>query len=192
MARIPYPETQNLSPEVRDILRLTNLNIFKMWAHSVETVGLVAELGATQFAKLDLPRSIRELVTLLCARAYKADYEWGQHVALSKAAGVTDDQRAALERCELTEAYFNPLELAALQLAAAVQASPQVSDTLFNSARKHLSDRQLVELVGLVGYYWMLGRVATVFQVDLDVAQGTEVFDAGLKIAAHKLDSSAP
>ena len=24
-----------------------------------------------------------------------------------------------------------------------------------------------------VGYYWMLGRIATVFQVDLDVAQGT-------------------
>jgi hypothetical protein len=36
-----------------------------------------------------------------------------------------------------------------------------------------------VKLVGLVGYYWMLGRVATVFQVDLDVAQGIEVYDAG-------------
>jgi hypothetical protein len=37
--------------------------------------------------------------------------------------------------------------------------------------RKHLSDRRLV------GYYWMLGRIDTVFQIDLNVAQGTEVYD---------------
>jgi hypothetical protein len=67
-----------------------------------------------------------------------------------------------------------------------------VPDVLFDSARKHLSDRRLVELVGLVGYYWMRGRVATVFQVDLDVAQGTEVYDAGLQLAAHKLGAAVP
>jgi alkylhydroperoxidase family enzyme len=189
MARIPYPETQHLPHELQELLRQTNLNIFLMWAHSVNTVGIVAQLGAAQFAKLELPRSIRELVTLLGARANWADYEWVQHVAPSKAAGVTDEQRAALERHELTDAYFNPQELAALQLAAAVQAGPQVPDAIFDSARKHLSDRQLVELVGLVGYYWMLGRVATVFQVDLNVAQGTEIYDAGVQLAEHKLES---
>jgi len=73
-----------------------------------------------------------------------------------------------------------------------VQAGPQVPDVLFDSARKHLSDRRLVELVGLVGYYWMRGRVATVFRVDLDVAQGTEVYDAGLQLAAHKLGAAVP
>ena len=49
-----------------------------------------------------------------------------------------------------------------------------------------ISDRQMVELVGLVGYYWMVGRMATVFQVELDVAQGTEVYDVGVQLAAHK------
>jgi len=191
MARIPYPETEHLPHELRDLLRQANLNIFLMWAHSVNTVGIVAQLGAAQFAKLELPRSIRGLVTLLGGRANSANYEWVQHVAPSKAAGVTDEQRAALERHELTDAYFNPQELAALQLAAAVQAGPQVPDAIFDSARNHLSDRQLVELVGLVGYYWMLGRVATVFQVDLDVAQRTEVYDAGLKLAAHKVGVTA-
>jgi hypothetical protein len=72
MARIPYPETQHLPHELRDLLRQTNLNIFLMWAHSVNTIGIVAQLGAAQFAKLELPRSIRELVTLLGAR------QWGR------------------------------------------------------------------------------------------------------------------
>jgi hypothetical protein len=49
----------------------------------------------------------------------------------------------------LDAAHFNPQELAALPLAAAVQAGPSVPDAIFDSAREYLSDRQLVELIGL-------------------------------------------
>lgn len=49
-----------------------------------------------------------------------------------------------------------------------------------------ISDRQIVELVGLVGHCWMVGRMATAFQVELDVAQGTEVYDVGVQLAARK------
>jgi hypothetical protein len=49
-----------------------------------------------------------------------------------------------------------------------------------------ISDRQIVELVGVVAYYWMVGRMATVFQVELDVAQGTDVYDVGVQLAARK------
>jgi alkylhydroperoxidase family enzyme len=186
MARIPYPEIEKLPAELPALLKQANLNVFTMWAHSVNTIDLVVRLGAAQFAKLELPRSIRELVTLFGARANSSDYEWGQHVALAKAAGVTDAQFAALESGEFDCTVFSPQQLAALKLAAAVLAAPEVSDAVFDSARKHLSNRQLVELVAVVGYYWMLGRIATVFHVDLDVAQGTEVFDAGLQLANGK------
>lgn len=91
-----------------------------------------------------------------------------------------------LSRAARPTRHTSILRSAALQLAAAVQAGPSVPDAIFDYARKHLSDRQLVELVGLVGYYWMLGRIATVFQVDLDVAQGTEVYDVGVQLAARK------
>jgi hypothetical protein len=73
-----------------------------------------------------------------------------------------------------------------------VQAGPNVPDAVFDFARKHLSDRQLVELVSLVGYHWMLGRIATVFQVDLDIAQGTEVYDVGVQSAARKEPVAIP
>ena len=49
-----------------------------------------------------------------------------------------------------------------------------------------ISDRQVVELKGLVGYCWVVGRMATVFQVELGVAQGTEVYDVGVQLAARK------
>ena len=185
MARIPYPDPEELPAELNELLRKANLNVFTMWAHSVGTAGLIMELGAAQFANLELPRAVREMVTLLVATDNSASYEWGQHVALSKAAGVSDEQRMALQRGDVDAACFSPLEQAALRLARAVQAAPQVADPIFDTARKYLSYRQLVELVGIVGYYWMLGRITTVFHVELDVAQGTEVYDAGLSVAAR-------
>ncbi len=72
MARIPYPDTERLPHEVRALLKQANLNAFTMWAHSVNTIELVIQLGAAQFAKLELPRSIRELVTLFGGRANSA------------------------------------------------------------------------------------------------------------------------
>lgn len=184
MARIPYPDTNALPSDAREMLDQAHLNVFTMWAHSVNTIELIMRLGAVQFAKLELSRTIRELVTLLGARANSAEYEWVQHVPLAKAAGITDEQIAAIERGTIDAAHFSPHELAALRFAAAIEAGPIVPDTVFNAAREQLGDRQLIELVGLVGYYWMLGRIATVFQVDLDPPKGTEVFDAGLKVAA--------
>ena len=185
MARIPYPDPTELPEELNELLRQANLNVFSMWAHSVSTAGLIMDLGAAQFAKLKLSRAIREMVTLLGATANSADYEWGQHVALSEAAGVSNEQRAALQRGDVDAPCFSAPERAALRLAAAVQTGPKVADSIFGEARRYLSDRELVELVGLVGYYWMLGRIATVFQVELDVAKGTAVYDAGLRVAAR-------
>jgi hypothetical protein len=49
-----------------------------------------------------------------------------------------------------------------------------------------ISDRQNVELVGLMRCYGMVSRMATVFQVELNVAQGTEVYDVGVQLAARK------
>jgi hypothetical protein len=73
MARIPYPDPATLPSELANVLRQASLNIFSMWAHSVSTVRIVMDLGAAQFAKLELPRAIRELVTLYGSVANSAE-----------------------------------------------------------------------------------------------------------------------
>jgi alkylhydroperoxidase family enzyme len=190
MARIPYPDKNSLPEDVQKLVDEASQDggpghILWMFSHSVNTVGLIAQLAAEQFTELELPGSVVELTILFAARANSADYEWVQHILRSEIAGVTQEQRAALERNELTAACFNPQQAAALQLAAAVQAGPTVPIAVFQTAQKHLSNRQLVELVGVLGYYWMLGRVATVFQVDLDVPTGTGGYDQALRLVGH-------
>jgi alkylhydroperoxidase family enzyme len=191
MARIPYPDKNSLPEDVQKLVDEASQDggpghILWMLSHSVNTVGLIAQLAAEQFTKLELPGSVLELMILFAARANSADYEWLQHTPLSERAGVTEEQRAALARNELTAACFNPQQAAALQLAAAVQAGPTVPIAVFQTAQKQFSNRQLVELVGVLGYYWMLGRVATVFQVDLDVLTGTGGYDEALRLAGQK------
>ena len=191
MARIPYPDKNSLPEDVQKLVDEASQDggpghILWMLSHSVNTVGLIAQLAAEQFTKLELPGSVLELMILFAARANSADYEWLQHILRSEIAGVTEEQRAALERNELTAACFNPQQAAALQLAAAVQAGPTVPVGVFQTAQKQFSNRQLVELVGVLGYYWMLGRVATVFQVDLDVPTGTGAYDEALRLDGQK------
>jgi alkylhydroperoxidase family enzyme len=191
MARIPYPDKNSLPEDVHKLVDEASQDggpghILWMCSYSVNTVGLIAQLAATQFTELELAGSVRELMILFAARANSADYEWLQHTPLSEIAGVTEEQRAALERNELTAACFNPQQAAALQLAAAVQAGPTVPIAVFQTAQKQFSNRQLVELVGVLGYYWMLGRVATVFQVDLDVPTGTGGYDEALRLVDQK------
>jgi hypothetical protein len=49
-----------------------------------------------------------------------------------------------------------------------------------------ISDRQIVGIARLTGALLDGGRMATVFQVELDVAQGSEVYDVGVQLAARK------
>ncbi|MGW0758251.1 carboxymuconolactone decarboxylase family protein [Streptomyces sp. NPDC002814] len=123
----------------------------------------VVELGAAQFAGLQLSRLRRELITLATARRAKSEYEWVQHVAPARAAGATDEQLAALDRGELTAPCFDEADQALLAFAVAVVDRPSVPDPIFEAARRHVDDRQLVEIVGLVGYYGMTARICTVF-----------------------------
>ncbi|MFI9508245.1 carboxymuconolactone decarboxylase family protein [Nocardia sp. NPDC052566] len=184
MARLPYPDDSGLPKDLIALRQaLPRLNVFDMWSYSAGTIRPVLELGAAQYAALCVPRPRRELVTLAAALAVDCEYEWFQHLAPARAAGVTEDQLDALRRGDFTADCFSEEDQAALTFAAAVLAAPTVSDDIFTSTAAVLEPRQLIELVGLVGYYWMLGRVATVFEVENDVAQGTEIYDAGVKLA---------
>ncbi|MFF4353649.1 hypothetical protein [Streptomyces sp. NPDC001530] len=49
---------------------------------------------------------------------------------------------------------------------------PRVSDEVFAEARRFLSDRELVELLQVAGYYWSFGRIATGLNVEV-----TKVYD---------------
>lgn len=175
MNRIPDADLTKIAPDLAKSITATNLNLFKIWAYSAGTIKDVISLGADHYANLELQPHLRELIILLTAHYIDCQYEWVQHVTPAKAFGVTDNQINAIQKLEFSSKDFNPKELAAMNFSMAVLSNPSVPDPVFQETQNNFTNREIVEIVELVGYYWMAGRVATVFKLDLDIPKSTEV-----------------
>jgi alkylhydroperoxidase family enzyme len=51
---------------------------------------------------------------------------------------------------------------------------PRVSEEVFEQAREFLTERELVEVLQVVGYYWSFGRISTVLEVEVTKVYGDE------------------
>lgn len=49
-----------------------------------------------------------------------------------------------------------------------------MSDEIFELARRYFSDREIVEILQVTGYYWSFGRIATVLDVEVTQIYGDE------------------
>jgi alkylhydroperoxidase family enzyme len=72
--------------------------------------------------------------------------------AISKAKGVTDEQRRDLARYQDSDA-FSPLEKLVIEYAARVSTTPvEVEDSLYEELKRHFSPPQLVELTAAIAW----------------------------------------
>ncbi|MEV4602102.1 hypothetical protein AB0K15_32490 [Amycolatopsis sp. NPDC049253] len=135
----------------------------KMMAHSTATVRLFIQQAQAQFTSLELSPRRRELVILAVAAGTASEFVAEQHESISEATGVTAAEREMIARGEFHRAA--PEDRVLLEFTASVLAQPRVSDELFAAVRDVLSDREIVEVLQVCGYYWAFGRIATVLDV---------------------------
>ncbi|WP_028926109.1 carboxymuconolactone decarboxylase family protein [Pseudonocardia acaciae] len=164
MARIPYADASALPADLREWhARLPpNSNLFLMVAHAEATAGTLMRLGMQQVTQLALPARLREIATHAAAAVLGDDYVRARHV-------LSDDPLTLAERDAIyrgDEAAFGGVDLAVLRFATAVARGLRVDDATFAPVRAALSDREIVELVQVVGYYWMFGQFARVLGVE--------------------------
>jgi 4-carboxymuconolactone decarboxylase len=191
MTRMEMPPT---TPQGDLPIRLQHLaeaggliNVFRMMLRSPAIASEVVGLGAVQFAESTLTPVDREIAILTVSTCYDAEYESAQHDPISRAVGVTDEQRAALAAMEWGSACFDPAQQSLISFSASVASSPTVPDDVFEAVRTHYTDRQVVELVIQAGYYFLIARVATVLKVPIDPPADDRVFKAGLTVASADL-----
>src|SRR4051795_10417061 len=176
MARVPYPDPQSLSEPVKEALeRLPPLNVFRMLSHAQSAFRPYLRFGGALLADLQLEPVLRELAILRTARLLEAEYEWVQHVSIGRAVGIDDQQLFALDAGELDHEAFAPAERAVLHFTTELVRTPRPSDAAFAALREQLSEREIVELILVVGAYTMLGRMMTALDLDLDEAVGDDV-----------------
>jgi 4-carboxymuconolactone decarboxylase len=112
------------------------------------------------------PRELRELMILRGAQLMKSEYEWAQHLKMARAAGVREEQIAALAEWRKSDA-FSEKEKAALRLAEDV-TNGRVSDETYAQATKHFDPHDYVELAIVAAFYAMVGRMLDAMGVPLD------------------------
>jgi alkylhydroperoxidase family enzyme len=179
VARLPYVDPEQASPEVREALEaLPPLNIFRALAHAETCLRPALRLGQAILTRQELDAVLRELAILHVARLTGAEYEWIQHVAIGKAVGVTDDQVAALERGDTGADCFDEPARLILRLTTQLVQDDAIAQDALDTARQTFSDREIVELILTCGYYRTLAAVMRSVDIDLDDPVGSAVIDA--------------
>lgn len=114
-----------------------------------------------------LPGRLRELLILRTSRNTAARYEWGRHLPLAKAAGVTE---ADIDRlAEGPEARgWTELERHLIRAADELNGGARLSDATWEVLSEHFTDAELIEIVMLVGQYHMVAFFLNTTGVELD------------------------
>jgi alkylhydroperoxidase family enzyme len=170
MARIPYPDTDrpDLAPLVERIKAERGgrlLNLYRMLLHSPPIASGWLALFTAIRQQSALSGRLRELVILRIAMLNGAEYEFKAHVPFALREGFTQTQIDALKAGRAPEG-LTEVDEAVLVYAEAMTRTVRVSDAVFAAVRKHLGDRELVELTATIAGYNLVSRVLEALKID--------------------------
>jgi 4-carboxymuconolactone decarboxylase len=117
-----------------------------------------------------LPPRLRELMVLRVAWRTRSTYEWVQHVRLAQGCGITPDEIDAIARGADAGAgaTWTPLEADLLAATNELIDRYRIDDRTWGRLAEHLDERQLVEVVFVVGTYSCLAMAFNSFGLELD------------------------
>src|SRR5262245_5754412 len=157
MPRTPLADFEPALKKRLEELWGTPPNLYKALANHPPLIAAWAEFSKTLRYDTRTPRALRELVILRGAQLMRSEYEWAQHLAMARKAGVSEAQIQNLSAWR-TSAHFDAREKAALALAEAVTQG-HVNDAVYAGAKQHFDDHDYVELATVAAFYAMVGRM---------------------------------
>lgn len=158
---------EQIDPEIKGQLGGRVLNIFRTLAHHPKLMKRWLVFGNHILSKSSLIPRDREIVILRVGWLCQAGYEWGQHVVIGKAAGLTDED---IERITVgaDASGWSPAENAILRATDELHADSFVGDATWSILCDHYSTQQLMDLVFTVGQYHLVSMALNTFGVQLD------------------------
>ncbi len=168
MARLPYLDPSDLTPENKDLLKRP-INLFRALVHSPNAARGWSTIGhyIRHGSKLD-PR-LREMAILQVGYVARAPYEWSHHVKIGRDFGVSDDDiRAIIAETEGRATGLDPFDKTVLKAAREMAGDLAVSDTTFAALRQKLDTELLTDLVLTIAFYCAVVRVLATMQIDVE------------------------
>ena len=110
---------------------------------------------------------VREMVTVRVGWLRRGEYEWAQHVAMARAAGMSEEEISAISEGPGWQGW-SPLEAALLRAVDEMVADRYISDETWQALAKQLDRKELMDLVFTVGTYDLLAMAFNTFGLELD------------------------
>ncbi len=151
-------------------------NIFRTLVRHPRLFRRSMALGTELLIKGHLLARVREVVILRVAWRTGSVYEWGQHVRIGRDSGLSDEEIVTLAT-EAADAVWSDAERLAVTVADELCADDDLTDATWSAALAEWGERDLIELILLVGNYRMLAGFLNAARVDLD--DGLEGFPSG-------------
>jgi alkylhydroperoxidase family enzyme len=142
-------------------------NIMGTWARYPKLAKAHLTLSNHLLWNSSLSDRQRELLILRVGRLCRCEYEWGQHVRMGAAAGLTADE---IRRIAIgpDAPGWEGLDLAMLRAVDELIGEFVVSDQTWEDLSRELDVHQLMDLVFTVGQYMKLAMAMRSFGVEPD------------------------
>lgn len=183
--RVRANETADLPEEHRWLFERLEaqgpiLNIFRAMSHSPVALRRFMKFGSYFLTEGKLDPGLRELAILRAGYLCRAPYEFSQHIAFGRRAGLSDSQIRGV--AEPNSALFDPKQMAVLAYAGELTSDARVSDATFAAVEGFLNAEEIVELTMVTGFYNMVSRTLNALQVDIDAPAAKDLAELGVDL----------
>jgi len=168
MARVPYVPVSEIDPRHSDLLGRP-INLGQALVNSSDGYENHHMLGRWIREDSTIDPRLRELLILQVGYTSRSPYEFSHHAKISQGYGVTPDDILGL----IAFAHDEPNSLSEddldmLRAARDLTAKGEIPDDLWARLAKRFDDRQLVEIVLIIGYYNHVVRLLSALKIDVE------------------------
>jgi 4-carboxymuconolactone decarboxylase len=174
MTRMPVPSAAAMTSEQKEIAekilsvpgRSLSAGPWSPLLRSPKLAAHMLRLGNYIRFKTSLSRKLNELAILITGREWTAQYEWYAHYKMAMEAGLAPAIADAIALDKRPEGMA-PDEEAVYAFCTELHRTKRVSDATYAKARAQLSEEQIVDLIGIAGYYDIISMMLNVAEVPL-------------------------
>ncbi len=147
---------------------------FNVLLRSPEMGDLAQQFGASMRFHSSLPRKLNEMAIIITARHWTAHYEWNAHRSAAAQAGLSESIIQSIAAGK-RPASMDADETAVYNFATELLNTKQVSDAVFKTAIGKFSERGVVDMISVMGYYQLVSMLLNVDRYPLPAGAKQEL-----------------
>jgi len=174
MPRIPYPRPDQIDDEARRWLEgVPPFNVMRMLSYSAPALTGILSFGQGTIYSTQIDPVLREVAIVRVGHLSRCAYELDAHNRWIAKLGFNAEKIKALE-ADIRHPAFTDAERAVLAFTDDIVNNVRASDTTLSELRRHLPDRQVIELILTVGCYRMVCMLLETTGVDIETADADQ------------------